>query len=52
MRAAGIPVGMEVMDAELRRGAAGASPEAVEELVREIDAHFSAHLAPVFPRLV
>ena len=52
MRAAGIPIGLEVMDAGLGPASTDAPFDALAELVREIDSHFSAHLAPVFPKLI
>jgi len=52
MRAAGMSIRLEVMDASLGLGSANASLPAVAELVREIDDHFSTHLAPVFPKLI
>lgn len=52
MRGAGIPIGLEGMDASLGPGSANASLDAIAELVSEVDDHFSTHLAPVFPKLI
>jgi hypothetical protein len=52
MRAAGVPIRLEVLEAGSLPDHKESTTDTLADLIRDIDNHFTAHLAPLFPKLI